>query len=170
MDHCTSHPLRLLFCPGPRDAAIRPPRPLCLTVAEYFTLEHGCMNAGGGAGSATAQPPRVPNQARLPFRPWQQKLEVESPGQFANRAVQAVLGAQPSHLIQINGSGESGGITVPKRLLEVRSGHRFRTESVFVRRRNYPRLVVLQKITLSMPESKWIVRGERQVPRSGNQF
>lgn len=69
-------------------------------------------------GGATAQPPRVPNQARLPFRPWQQKLEVESPGQLANRAVQAAyLGAQPSHLIQINALGESGGIIVPNRCL-----------------------------------------------------
>jgi hypothetical protein len=29
------------------------------------------MNAGGDAGSAIAQPPWVPNQARLPFRPRQ---------------------------------------------------------------------------------------------------
>jgi hypothetical protein len=88
-------------------------------------------------GVATAQPPRVPNQARLPFRPRQQMLEVESPGQLANRAVQAAyVGAQPGRLIQINTSGESGGKKVLKPPPEVRSGHRIRTRRVFVRRRN----------------------------------
>ena len=99
------------------------PRSFQLAVTEYFTLEHGCMNAEGDARSATAQPPRVPNQARLPFRPWQQKFEVESPRQLANRAVQAAyVGAQPSHLIQINTSGESGGIIVPKPRSEAVTG------------------------------------------------
>ena|SRR6478736_7116703 len=113
-------------------------------------------------GGATAQPPRVPNQARLPFRPWQQKLEVESPRQLANRAVQAAyLVAQPSHLIQINASGESGGITVRKPRLDVRSGHRFRTKSVFVRRRNYPRLVCAPENHAFDARIKMDRRGER---------
>ena len=85
MDHCASHPLRLFFCPGPRDVAIRPRRDRSILRLPNISLWNTVARMQGNARSATAQPPRVPNQARLPFRPWQQRLEVE-----ANRAVQAV--------------------------------------------------------------------------------
>jgi hypothetical protein len=74
-----------------------------------------------------------------------QKLDVGSPGQLANRAAQATyVGVQPSRLIQINTSGVSGGLAIPKPGFEPRA---FSRGGVTI-----PPQFVLQKTTLSMPE------------------
>jgi hypothetical protein len=70
---------------GPGNPAT--PRPFHLTVVEYFTVEHGCMDAGATLErTAPAQPSPGSKPFCLSGRS-KQKLDAGSPGQLANLAV-----------------------------------------------------------------------------------
>jgi hypothetical protein len=84
MDHCAKHPLKLLL-PDPARGDPATPRPFHLTVAEYFALEHGCMDAGGDPWIAAAPAQPSPGSKPFAFPSVANKIDVGSPGQLANR-------------------------------------------------------------------------------------